>query len=357
MLRMLQTTDDLRVLEIRPLIPPAILAEELPETERTSTIVASARRAVEDIVHGRDDRLLVVAGPCSIHDPQAALEYASRLAPVAARLADHILVVMRVYFEKPRTTVGWKGLINDPDLDGSFAINRGLRLARKLLLDLAQLGVPAGTEFLDTIIPQFIASLVTWGTIGARTTESQIHRQLASGLSMPVGFKNATDGNVEIAVDAVRAAAHPHHFTGVTHEGLSAIVATRGNESCHVILRGGSRGPNYGPEHVARAAESLARAGLRPHVLIDCSHGNSQKDHSRQPLVAREVAEQVRGGSRRVMGVMLESHLVAGRQDLVAGVPLCYGQSITDACIGWDETEPLLELLAQAARERRAVPT
>ena len=349
-----QRTDDLRIRGIRPLIPPAILAEELPLTERATATVANARRTVEAIVRGTDERLLVVVGPCSIHDPVAALDYATRLAPLAASLGDALCVVMRVYFEKPRTTVGWKGLINDPDLDGRFAINRGLRTARKLLLDLAELGVPVGTEFLDTITPQFIASLVAWGAIGARTTESQIHRQLASGLSMPVGFKNGTDGGVGVAIDAIRAAAHPHHFPGVTHEGLSAIVATGGNDACHVILRGGTRGPNYDAASVGAAAQALRGASLRDRVMVDASHGNSQKDHRRQIEVVREVAKQVEGGSRHLLGVMIESHLVEGRQELTAGQALTYGQSVTDACLGFDDTVPLLHTLADAQRKRAA---
>jgi 3-deoxy-7-phosphoheptulonate synthase len=346
----MQLTDDLRIQSIRPLLPPAILEEELPMSERAATTVAEARRSAEAIVRGDDRRLLVIVGPCSIHDTTAALDYASRLAALAARLRERIFVIMRVYFEKPRTTVGWKGLLNDPDLDGSFAINKGLRLARKLLLDLAEMGVPAGTEFLDTITPQFIASLVSWGAIGARTTESQVHRQLASGLSMPVGFKNGTDGSIAVAVDAVRAAAHPHHFPGVTHEGLSAIVATRGNDACHIILRGGSAGPNYDARCVAQAVSLLDAAKLRPRVMVDCSHGNSQKDPLRQVVVARDIAADVRAGSGRILGVMIESHLVAGRQDLVPGQPLCYGQSITDACIDWPTTEETLEELAAAVR-------
>lgn len=347
------STDDLRIRELRPLLPPAILAEELPISERARTTVTQARRLIEDILRDEDARLLVVVGPCSIHDPGAALEYADRLAAVVARTADALCVVMRVYFEKPRTTVGWKGLINDPALDGSFAINRGLRLARKLLLDLAERGLPAGTEFLDTIIPQFIAGLVSWGAIGARTTESQIHRQLASGLSMPVGFKNATDGNIDVAIDAVRAAAHPHHFPGVTEQGLSAIVATGGNSSCHIILRGSSQGPNHDVATVATASAHLAKAGLQPRVMIDCSHGNSRKNHRLQVEVAHEVARQVAEGPNRILGVMLESFLVEGRQELRAGEALTYGQSITDACLSFADTEPLLDELAEAARARR----
>jgi 3-deoxy-7-phosphoheptulonate synthase len=348
-----RTTDDLRIAEIRPLVPPAILIEELPVDPAAAETIAETRDAAKAIISGHDDRLLVIVGPCSIHDPAAALEYASRLKPVAERLARDLLVVMRVYFEKPRTTVGWKGLINDPKLDGSFAINQGLRLARKLLLDLAALGVPAGCEFLDTITPQFSADLVAWGAIGARTTESQVHRELASGLSMPVGFKNGTDGSVQVAIDAIRAARNPHHFLSVTKQGISAIVGTRGNDACHVILRGGKDGPNYDATSVGRVAVELAHSGLPPHVMIDCSHGNSGKDYRRQPAVARDVAAQIAGGSRAIMGVMLESHLVAGRQEPRPGEPLAYGQSVTDACIGWDESVTLLEELAQAVSARR----
>ncbi len=347
---MLRGTDDLRIAELRPLLPPAILIEELPVTPRAAETVANARAAASAIVAGRDPRLLVVVGPCSIHDPKAALEYGERLAEQASRLADDLVLVMRVYFEKPRTTVGWKGLINDPDLDGRFAINKGLRIARRLMVDLTESGVPVGAEFLDTITPQFIADLVSWGAIGARTTESQVHRELASGLSMPVGFKNGTDGGVRIAVDAIRAARHPHHFLSVTKQGISAIVATRGNEDCHVILRGGERGPNYGAADVAAVAGDLARAKLPPRVMIDCSHGNSGKDPARQVGVAADLADRLASGARDVLGVMIESHLAGGRQDLVPGKPLVYGQSITDACLSWDDTVPVLERLAQAVR-------
>ncbi|HVZ36225.1 MAG TPA: 3-deoxy-7-phosphoheptulonate synthase [Polyangiaceae bacterium] len=347
-------TDDLRIEKIRPLIPPAILIEELPLDEDSSRVVAESRLAVRDIMDGRDDRMLVVVGPCSIHDVGAALEYGKKLAVEAERLKDALLIVMRVYFEKPRTTVGWKGLINDPDLDGSFAINKGLRLARGLLLDLLRAGVPCGTEFLDTITPQFIADLVTWGAIGARTTESQVHRELASGLSMPVGFKNGTDGNVQIAVDAIRAASHPHHFLSVTKQGIHAIVATRGNDRCHVILRGGNGGPNYDAEHVARYARVLESQNQPPRMMIDASHGTSSKDHRNQPKVAHAVADYVRAGETRVFGIMIESHLVEGRQDYKPGQPATYGQSITDACLAWEETVPVLEDLADAVRTRRA---
>ena len=350
---MSQTTDDLRIAALRPLIPPAILMEELPLTERGSLTVSRTRARAGDIIHGRDDSLLVVVGPCSIHDVQAALEYGGLLQQTAARLSDDLCIVMRVYFEKPRTTVGWKGLINDPHLDGSFNINQGLRIGRGLLVELADSGLPVGSEFLDTISPQFIADLVSWGAIGARTTESQVHRELVSGLSMPVGLKNGTDGNIQIAVDAMRAALHPHHFLSVTKQGISAIVATAGNDSCHLILRGSNAGTNYEADAVNAAAAKLQEAGLPHQVMVDCSHGNSNKDHSRQSLVAQTVAEQVAAGSANICGVMLESHLVGGRQDQVEDAPLRYGQSITDACIGWEDTVPLLEGLAAAVQRRR----
>jgi 3-deoxy-7-phosphoheptulonate synthase len=352
---MLHLTDDLRIERIRPLIPPAILMEMLPLSEPASTTVAESREAITRCLRGDDDRLVVVVGPCSIHDVGAAREYGQRLRALVDSLSDALCVVMRVYFEKPRTTVGWKGLINDPRLDGTFAVNEGLQLARGLLLGLADLGLPVGCEFLDTITPQYIADLVSWGAIGARTTESQVHRELASGLSVPVGFKNGTDGNIQIAIDAVHAASHPHQFLSVTKQGLSAIVATRGNPDCHVILRGSSKGPNYGPEPLAAVIDTLAKAGLPPRVMVDCSHGNSRKDPSRQPAVVRELAEQMRAGSRAVSGVMIESHLVGGRQDCVPGKPLVYGQSITDACLAWDATVPALEELASAVRARRAL--
>ena len=346
-------TDDVRIDRLRALLPPAILMEELPLSDQASTTVALARQAVASCVRGTDPRLLVIVGPCSIHDPVAALEYAGRLKVLADRLAGELMIVMRVYFEKPRTTVGWKGLINDPHLDNSFAINEGLRLGRRLLRDLAELGLPAGCEFLDPILPQFFADLVSWGAIGARTTESQVHRELASGLSVPVGFKNGTDGNLQIAIDAIRAAAHPHHFLSVTKEGLAAIVATRGNPDCHLILRGATSGPNYSAAHVARAAESLTTALLPARVMVDCSHGNSAKDHLRQGVVCTDLAAQVTAGSTALLGVMIESHLVGGRQNLRLGTPLAYGQSITDACLAWDDTVPCLETLAAAVRSRR----
>ena len=350
---MLHATDDLRIEKIRPLIPPAILMENLPITERASATVAEGRQAIARALRGEDQRLIVVVGPCSIHDVKAAREYAARLKAEADRLRDDLIVVMRVYFEKPRTTVGWKGLINDPHLDGSFAINQGLHLARALLLDLAESGLPTGCEFLDTITPQYLADLVAWGAIGARTTESQIHRELASGLSVPVGFKNGTDGNIQIAIDAIAAASHPHHFLSVTKQGVSAIVATRGNPDCHLILRGAGSGPNYGADAIADATAKLRTAGVTARLMIDCSHGNSGKDPRRQPFVARDIAAQIAGGSTAIGGLMVESHLVEGRQGFGAGRELVYGQSITDACLGWDATVPVLDELAAAVRQGR----
>jgi 3-deoxy-7-phosphoheptulonate synthase len=303
---------------------------------------------------GEDDRLLVIVGPCSIHDPAAAIEYARRLKAYAAGVSDALLLVMRVYFEKPRTTVGWKGLINDPHLDGTYDINQGLRTARELLWQMARLGVPTGTEFLDTIIPQYIADLVSWGAIGARTTESQVHRELASGLSMPVGFKNGTTGSIAVAIDALRAARHPHHFLSVTKDGVSAIVKTHGNDACHVILRGSNRGPNYEAEAVGEVVAALQHAGLPPFLMIDCSHGNSAKDHRNQPRVAESLARQIEAGSKAIAGVMIESHLNEGSQPVAPGAGLAFGQSITDACIDWDTTVRVLDRLAAAARARRA---
>jgi 3-deoxy-7-phosphoheptulonate synthase len=348
------TTDDVRIEHLRPLVPPAILMEEIPMTERQTERVAAARSAVADIFEGRDDRLIVIVGPCSIHDPAAALDYAGPLATAATTYRSELLIVMRTYFEKPRTVVGWKGLINDPNLDGTFAINRGLRIARGFLRDVVELGVPTATEFLDPISPQFVADLVSWGSIGARTTESQVHRELASGLSMPVGFKNGTEGSVQVAIDAIRSARQAHHFLSVTKQSVAAIVATRGNPHCHLILRGGRSGPNYGEESVKAAADALRSAGLRPALMIDCSHANSGKKPERQPIVAAEIARQVRAGGRTIVGVMMESFLVEGRQDLVNGYPLRYGQSITDACLGWEGTVPVLADLAEAVRYRRA---
>jgi len=348
-----ESTDDLRIAQLRPLIPPAILMEELPLSEKASQTVAATRRTLDAILTEEDDRLAVVVGPCSIHDPEAALEYGRLLLEKATALSGELCIIMRVYFEKPRTTVGWKGLINDPHLDGSFDINNGLRMARGLLAKLADMGLPAGSEYLDTISPQFIADLICWGAIGARTTESQIHRELASGLSMPVGFKNGTDGNVQIALDAIGAACHPHHFLSVTKQGISAIVETTGNVHCHLILRGGSQGTNYDAASVGAAADKLRAAELPDRIMVDCSHGNSDKDHKRQPAVARDVAQQVAAGARDIFGVMLESHLVEGNQKQTAGSELVYGQSITDACIGWEETAAVLEELAAAVATRR----
>jgi 3-deoxy-7-phosphoheptulonate synthase len=339
--------DDTRVSEIKELAPPAHLLREFPASAEVAKLTFETREAIHRVLAGEDHRLVTVVGPCSIHDYDAAVEYAGRLAGLAQELADELVVVMRVYFEKPRTTVGWKGLINDPRLDDSFRINEGLRLARRILLEVNALGVCAGTEYLDMITPQYIADLIAWGAIGARTTESQVHRQLASGLSCPVGFKNGTDGDIGIAVDAIRAAAVPHHFMGVTKGGHSAIVHTTGNDDCHIILRGG-REPNYDAASVQATCAALERAGLPPQVMIDCSHANSGKQHERQLDVVRDVAAQVARGDRRIIGVMIESHLNAGRQDLVPGKPLAYGVSITDACIGWDATVAALRDLARA---------
>jgi 3-deoxy-7-phosphoheptulonate synthase len=350
---MFQRTDDLRITQVRPLLPPAILLEEIPVTERASNVVANTRRAISNVLNDGDSRLVAVVGPCSVHDTKAALEYAARLEALARRYEDELIVVMRCYFEKPRTSVGWKGLINDPDLNESYHINKGLRLARRLLLDVNDLGLSTASEFLDTQIPQFIADLTSWVAIGARTTESQVHRELASGLSMPVGFKNSTDGTTQTAVDAVLSARSPHLFPSVTKQGVSAIFETSGNDTCHVILRGGSRtGPNFDAEQVSRVCGQLAARGLRQTVMVDCSHGNSSKDHRRQSAVAESIAEQVAAGSWRIFGVMIESHLVEGRQDYVPGQPSTYGQSITDACISLEQTEPLLEQLARAQKAR-----
>jgi 3-deoxy-7-phosphoheptulonate synthase len=340
--------DDLRIRASKVLLPPAFLEEEMPATEKASCTVSEARREITNILHGRDRRLLAVVGPCSIHDPDAARDYAGRLLSARRQFAAKLCIVMRLYFEKPRTTVGWKGLINDPYLDESFQINDGLRLARRLLLDLGEMGMPAGTEFLDMIIPQYLAALVSWGAIGARTTESQLHRQLVSGISCPVGFKNGTSGNVQVAVEAVLAAARSHTFLGHTKYGQSAIFVTAGNPECHVILRGGGRNVNYDAASVQHACGLLEKAGLRPQVMIDCSHANSGKNHTRQKVVCRDIIGQIRAGERRIMGVMLESNLVEGAQKLTAGKSLVYGQSITDACIGWDETMELLAELAAA---------
>lgn len=345
-------TDDLRIRDIRELSTPEELMHEYPCGEEVSATVSGARRALQKLLHGQDDRLAVVIGPCSIHDTTAALDYAGRLQQQRDRLGDTLEIIMRVYFEKPRTTVGWKGLINDPDLDGSFQINKGLRVARGLLVDVNRLGLPAGCEFLDMITPQFIGDLVAWGAIGARTTESQVHRELASGMSCPVGFKNGTDGNVKIAIDAVQAAAHPHHFLAVTKQGRSAIATTAGNSDCHVILRGGKT-PNYDAASIDSVCTGIVAAGLASRVMVDVSHGNSAKLPENQPRVAAEIARQIEAGEQRIAGVMIESHLVAGRQDLVAGRSLVYGQSITDGCIDWATSVDLLENLARAVEKRR----
>jgi len=348
-------TDDLRISGINPLISPAVLAYYLPITEQVATVVHNARAEADAIINRTDDRLLAIVGPCSIHDPAAALEYAELLKSEADRLKDDLCIIMRVYFEKPRTTVGWKGLINDPKLDDSFDINQGLRVARKLLIDLANMGIASGTEFLDTISPQYIADLIAWGAIGARTTESQIHRELASGLSMPVGFKNGTGGSIQLALDAILSASRPHHFLSVTKQGVSAIVSTTGNQSCHLILRGGKTGPNYDEESIAAVETMLTEQNLPLSVMVDCSHGNSNKDFRNQPLVAKALANQIAAGSRTITSVMIESNLVEGNQKLNPDLSkLTRGQSVTDACINWNDTVETLEVLAEAVRERRA---
>ncbi len=345
-------TDDVRVREIKPLITPLELLGRLKESAETTHNILQTRTAIHRILYQADDRLLVIVGPCSIHDPVAGMEYAKRLLEIRKTLAADLLIVMRVYFEKPRTTVGWKGLINDPFLDGSYQINEGIALARKFLLDVNELGLPAGAEFLDMITPQYLADLVSWGAIGARTTESQIHRELASGLSCPVGFKNGTDGGVRVAIDAIKTAASPHHFLSVTKEGQSAIIATTGNQDCHVILRGG-HAPNYDTSNVEAACTNLASAGLAPRLMIDCSHANSSKQFKRQKEVALDVGVQIASGDARIIGLMVESHLNEGRQDQMPGCDLAYGQSITDACLGWADTVDVLQGLAASVRARR----
>ncbi|MBK1640885.1 3-deoxy-7-phosphoheptulonate synthase [Chromatium okenii] len=344
-------TDDLRIRNITEVRSPRALHEEIPLSAAAATTVYTARHAIQNILHGQDQRLLVVVGPCSVHDPLAALEYAQRLQPLCRDLNEQLLLVMRVYFEKPRTTVGWKGLINDPNLDGSFAINSGLAIARKLLLDVNEMGIPAGTEFLDLISPQYIADQVSWGAIGARTTESQGHRELASGLSCPIGFKNATTGDVRVAIDAIHAAARPHVFMSVTKEGQSAIFSTTGNRDTHIILRGGQR-PNYDTESVSLAAEEILAAGLTPKIMIDFSHANSAKRPEKQIRICQDVAGQIGRGERSIIGVMIESHLVAGRQNLDSNKELIFGQSVTDACVSWDDTVPMLHELAEAQARR-----
>ena len=352
---MLSTTDDLRIRELKELSTPDEVMREVPRTLTATRVVMAARNAIHAILNGTDDRLLIIVGPCSVHDPAAAVDYAERLACLRDQLSDRLEIVMRVYFEKPRTTVGWKGLINDPDLDHSFNINKGLRLARNVLSAVNNLGLPAGTEFLDMTTPQYIADLVAWAAIGARTTESQIHRELASGLSCPVGFKNGTDGDVRIAADAVKSASHPHHFMAVTKGGRSAIAATSGNEDCHIILRGGAK-PNYDAASVEAASAELARGGVAPRIMIDTSHANSSKKPENQPKVAADIARQLSDGETRIMGVMIESNLVAGRQDVLPGVTLTYGQSITDGCIDWTTTAQVLNVLADAVTARRNAP-
>lgn len=346
-------TDDLRIVETKEVIAPSELHKELPVSEKASQCVFTARSAVQKILHGEDDRVLVIVGPCSIHDTDAAREYASRLAKIRDEVAGDLMIIMRVYFEKPRTTVGWKGLINDPNLDDSFEINKGLNVARKLLLDLNESGMPAGTEYLDLISPQYIADLVSWGAIGARTTESQVHRELSSGLSCPVGFKNATDGGLQVAVDAIGSAMNPHHFLSVTKEGKSAIFSTAGNKDCHIILRGGSDQPNYSPESINDASALLEKSGLSARIMVDLSHANSLKQHEKQIEVGDSISQQLSAGDMRIFGLMIESHLVGGRQNAKPGQELVYGQSITDACLAWEDTETLLRSLASAVRERR----
>lgn len=350
----MKNTRDIRIKELRPLISPGVLQEEVPITQETSQLVSKARKEICNIIKGTDDRLLVVIGPCSIHDTKAALEYANRLQGIAKILKNDLSIVMRVYFEKPRTTIGWKGLINDPYLNGSFNINKGLLYARQLLLDINQLGLPTGSEFLDTIIPQYISDLISWSAIGARTSESQIHRELASGLSMPVGFKNGTTGNIKIAVDGVYAAKNPHHFLGVTKEGIASIVSTRGNPCSHVILRGSNEGPNYDLHSINQATNFLNDKSLHARVMIDCSHGNSNKDHKQQKNVIDTIHQYLSQGNQNVFGVMIESNLVAGKQKLTTKENLTYGQSITDGCIDWNETVEVLNKLSDGVQKRRS---
>jgi 3-deoxy-7-phosphoheptulonate synthase len=345
-------TEDLRIVEIKEVVTPQQVHEEYPVTSAAADTVATTRQAIHNILYGQDDRLVVIVGPCSIHDVDAALDYAARLKQLRDELSKDLLIIMRVYFEKPRTTVGWKGLINDPGLDDSYEINRGLRMARKLLLDINDSGLPAGTEFLDLITPQYVADLVSWGAIGARTTESQVHRELASGLSAPVGFKNGTDGTLSIAIDAVRAATRPHNFLSLTKQGRSAIFSTSGNDDCHIILRGGKE-PNYDATSVAAAVTDLEQAGVTAGLMIDFSHANSRKEYQRQTEVAEDVTQQIAAGNRHIIGAMIESHINEGRQDVGSGKTLEYGKSITDACIGWDQTVTVLQQLAQAVRDRR----
>lgn len=349
----MQKISDVRITDVRELIAPEVLLQKLPADEAVAEHIVNSRQATERIIHGGDDRLLVVVGPCSIHDPKAALEYGQRLADAAKEFSRRLLIMMRVYFEKPRTTVGWKGLINDPHLNGSYCINEGLELARDLLLQLNRLDLPCATEFLDVISPQYHADLISWGAIGARTTESQSHRELASGLSCPVGFKNGTNGNIKIAADAVRAAGRPHHFLSVTRAGQSAISTTKGNKSCHIILRGGNGKPNYDAPSIDEAAAILSQSGLPARMLVDCSHANSNKDYRKQPQVAESISQQVASGDMRIIGVMIESNLVEGSQEIVQGKELVYGQSVTDSCVNWETTQTMLQTLADATAARQ----
>lgn len=350
---MIFQTDDIHIEALKPLLPPAILIEEIPLSEEGSELVTHSRKTIENIITGKDDRLVVVVGPCSIHDPKAGLEYAEKLRQFADTCREELFLVMRVYFEKPRTRTGWKGLINDPFIDNSFQINTGLRLARKFLVDVNNLGLPAGSEFLDVVSPQFIADCISWGAIGARTTESQIHRELSSGLSMPVGFKNGTDGNTKIAIDAIHAAMLPHHFLSITKQGVAAIVHTTGNPFCHVILRGSSKGTNYDTGFIKETEKAIKDSGLVDKIMVDCSHGNSLKDPKNQPKVAEEIARQIESGSESIFGLMMESHLKEGNQKEGPHPSLEYGKSITDACMSWENTVPVLERLAEAVRKRR----
>jgi 3-deoxy-7-phosphoheptulonate synthase len=353
----LTAPDDVRVAAAKPLLPPAVLLEEIPLSEKAQKSVQKGRMECQNVVEGKDDRLIVIVGPCSIHDPKAAREYCERLLPAVSKYQKDLVVVMRVYFEKPRTNVGWKGLINDPDLNGSFAINKGLRIGRQLLVDINEMGVPAAVEFLDTISPQFIADCVAWGAIGARTTESQVHRELASGVSCPIGFKNGTNGDIQIAVDAIISSKNPHHFLGVTKQGLAAIIETRGNSACHVILRGASSGPNYSAEHVQACADKLKAAKIKPSIMVDCSHGNSEKKHENQPKVAASIAQQLETDKEnQLIGVMIESNLVEGNQKIGDGdlSKLVYGKSVTDACVNVDTTYAMLDQLAAGVQKRRS---
>lgn len=350
----MQNTDDLRIIAMKELTPPSHLIREFPCEGQAATTVIDNRQAIHRVLHGKDDRLVAIVGPCSIHDPKAALEYAHRLANLQQKYKDDLIVVMRVYFEKPRTTIGWKGLINDPFMDHSFRINEGLYIARQLLRDINQIGLPAATEYLDMISPQYVADMISWGAIGARTTESQVHRELSSGLSCPVGFKNGTDGNIKIAIDAIKAASHPHHFLSVTKGGHTAIFETQGNKDCHMILRGGYK-PNYDAQSVNEACQAAQAAGVSSRIMIDASHGNSSKKAENQIIVCDAIGQNIAAGDDRIIGVMLESNLVHGRQDLEAGKPLVYGQSITDACLGWNDSEKVVEKLAESVRRRRDV--